>query len=738
LTPGIDINASQGFNIADDFRCTTTGPITDIRIWGSWLSDNIDPTATYTLTIYSDDPVGPNNPEPFSHPDQPLWQQTFTNGQYGMCLYTNITEQFFTPNTAAPFLTPLGGSTNLYYLCFKIDDPAAAFRQTGNPQVPTNYWLSVYVQSSIVGNPFNFGWKTSATNYNDRAVWGLGNLPPPTGWTPMTDPRTQGPVNMAFKINTTSNTTSCVITNVIKYVQNPDESSLGVDVWNSSAFPPGVTDGPWLLADDFVCTNTGAITDIHLWGSWLNDHVDNSKVTFWLGVFDDVAASNSFPSHPGSLIWNQCFAPGQYAVQPFISGQETFMDPGPPANIGTDSQIWYYCFYPTNPPIQHGNFTAPKVYWLAAYAILPSGETNYFGWKTTTSVQHDISVHASFNPAGCPNLPIGAQLPIWTPNITPTGRPLDLAFMLTTSTNCMVSINCPSDKTNQCTTGWSFDPPTVIDTCCPTPGLNLVSNLVSSSPCSQVYQGIWTVYDCTGATVLGVCTQYVTVLDTNAPIFNGCVASKPVQCGTVWTFDKPTANYLCSGSNALVGIISTLTNAPNDCSNIVTRVWGTTNQCNGAFALCTEVVTITDTNPPSITCPSNITVYTCDTNAIVTWPTNVATATCGTATVTSTPPSGTAFLPNTTNTVVFTARNACGVTNSCSFTVAVVRPVLGTITITPIATNKVVLTWTYGILQSRTNLANPFFDVIGATSPYTNSTVPPPSDLFFRLRCNSP
>ena len=128
-----------------------------------------------------------------------------------MCLYTNITEQFFTPNTAAPpFLSPLGGSANLYYLCFKID-PATAFPQTGTAQVPTNYWLSVYVQTTV-GNPFNFGWKTSATNYNDRAVWGLGNLPPPTGWTPMTDPRTQGPVNMAFKINTTSNTTSCVIT----------------------------------------------------------------------------------------------------------------------------------------------------------------------------------------------------------------------------------------------------------------------------------------------------------------------------------------------------------------------------------------------------------------------------------------------------------------------------------------------------------------------------------------------
>jgi hypothetical protein len=97
-----------------------------------------------------------------------------------------------------------------------------------------------------------------------------------------------------------------------------------------------------------------------------------------------------------------------------------------------------------------------------------------------------------------------------------------------------------------------------------------------------------------------------------------------------------------------------------------------------------------------------------------------------------------AFLPNTTNIVVLTARNACGVTNSCSFTVAVVRPVLEKIYIQLIATNKVVLTWTNGILQSRTNLDHPFTDVPSATSPYTNSTVPAPWEHYFRLRCDSP
>jgi len=80
--------------------------------------------------------------------------------------------------------------------------------------------------------------------------------------------------------------------------------------------------------------------------------------------------------------------------------------------------------------------------------------------------------------------------------------------------------------------------------------------------------------------------------------------------------------------------------------------------------------------------------------------------------------------------------DACGNSSSCNFTVAVLPPVFGPIYIQYFDTNRVVLTWTNGYLQSATNVLGPYLNVPGATSPYTNSTVIPPTNVFYRLRCN--
>jgi hypothetical protein len=218
----------------------------------------------------------------------------------------------------------------------------------------------------------------------------------------------------------------CVESDFDKYVQLPNTFG-GYDVWNN----------PYVLADDFVCTNTGPISDIHLWGSWNNDFAQPGTIPFWLGIYDDVpvGSANQYPySHPGTnLLWQQWFAPGQYGEMIVdANAVEQFLDPGFTNIIGQDHVVWYYFFYPTNAFMQVGTAKAPKTYWLAAYAQLsPFAGNDISGWKTTTNVLHDASVHAFW--PGVPPI----NNPGWKPTTyqPPAGGPavpLDLAFKLTT------------------------------------------------------------------------------------------------------------------------------------------------------------------------------------------------------------------------------------------------------------------------------------------------------------------
>src|ERR1017187_339872 len=230
-----------------------------------------------------------------------------------------------------------------------------------------------------------------------------------------------GLVALSFLAATASSpaqTQPCVETNGVKYLQPPNPT--GFDVLNT---------GPWVLADDFICTNSGPISDIHIWGSWLSDN-HGTITNFWLGIYDDVPVNPNNPnSHPGNLLWSESFPAGQFAETSVGPSQEKFLDPGPGVIIGTDTNIWYYCFYPTNPFVQTGSNTASKIYWLAAYAQVSTvaGANSQYGWKTTFIVQNDTSVHEPW-PGSLPGTNSN-----WLPTIyqTPAGGqvPLDLAFM---------------------------------------------------------------------------------------------------------------------------------------------------------------------------------------------------------------------------------------------------------------------------------------------------------------------
>jgi hypothetical protein len=515
-TNGLDVYAQVVDIVADDFLCTNSGAISDIHIWCSWGGDQIGDTnadwQNIWLAIWSDVPAYGINA---SHPGQLLWNQWFGAGQYSRDLaITNVFEQCWDPSSGGYYFP----DTKIFYYSFY---PTNAFVQQGSPQIPTNYWLSVF--HYISAGPF--GWKTSTNHYQDRAVWAYmpgGTVPggvflPSSPWQVVTNHDYPIRRDMAFKLTTTSTQTNppcCPETGSPKYVQGPNLTN-GTDV-DATFSPADVCAGMgWVLADDFPCTSSGQITDIHLWGSWLRDRVDPTAA-FTLAIWSDVPtnAVSSF-SHPGLRLWYQTYyGTNQYTLCPYTNIAETFADgygvsPADPNCVGPalTTNLYYLCFdVPTsNPFYQTGTPAAPTNYWLS---VTVQG-TNYFGWKSSAIAYHDSAV-------GSPILSPNTNQ--WFPINDPSSLPLNLAFKITTQTN-----QCPPPtmdcSTNpppviQCGTPLIWITPSAYDRCCNT---NIIPTFSDSTNgyCPWVISRIWKATDCMGQSV--TCTQTVQVVNTNLP-----------------------------------------------------------------------------------------------------------------------------------------------------------------------------------------------------------------------------
>lgn len=192
-----------------------------------------------------------------------------------------------------------------------------------------------------------------------------------------------------------------------KWVQMPDLLN-GMDVRATA---------PKILADDFLCTLTGPITDVHIWGSWLNDLRD-PNVQFKLSFHTDVPAGVDTPwSHPGQEVWSMLFSPSQFQQRFWADSTERFYDPNQHQVIGFDTQVWQYNFFIPEALAFHQDIG--NVYWLDVQAYTTNG---LFGWKTSNQHYNDDAVFADLP------VPLSWQ-DMHDPN---TGQSLDMAFVLTT------------------------------------------------------------------------------------------------------------------------------------------------------------------------------------------------------------------------------------------------------------------------------------------------------------------
>lgn len=176
-----------------------------------------------------------------------------------------------------------------------------------------------------------------------------------------------------------------------KWVQMPDPTEFGIDVSCSYEY---------LLADDFLCQETGPITGIHIWGSWLDDFIpfneDPAAVTFILSLHRDIPAEQSPTGYsmPGEVLWWRTFEPGEFQARIWSEGTwEGWMNPPDQFIYPADQIIWQYNFrIPDSEAfIQEGTPDQPIVYWLDVKAY-PVDQNTQFGWKTSRDHWNDDAV----------------------------------------------------------------------------------------------------------------------------------------------------------------------------------------------------------------------------------------------------------------------------------------------------------------------------------------------------------
>ena len=167
------------WTVADDFRCSQSGPITDIHFWGSWKDDLIGQVTSIHLSLHSDVPDPDGTGPLISHPGDLLW--SWTTDDFAVKPVDPPSWQgWLCPPDGAPL-----NNNHQKYFQYNIVNIPNPFPQV----LDTIYWLDI----AVTVDQGEFGWKTSTNHWNDGAAY----------WSPATQEWLKvdcGFIDMAFVI----------------------------------------------------------------------------------------------------------------------------------------------------------------------------------------------------------------------------------------------------------------------------------------------------------------------------------------------------------------------------------------------------------------------------------------------------------------------------------------------------------------------------------------------------------
>src|ERR1043166_4327906 len=231
------------------------------------------------------------------------------------------------------------------------------------------------------------------------------------------------------------------------------------------------------------------------------------------------------------------------------------------------------------------------------------------------------------------------------------------------------TLTCAPNKTVECGTSWSFDPPAATDAS-GTANVTLLG-AVTNALCGTTFRAAcaWMATDACLNT--STCTQIVTVVDTTGPSIS-CPATITLECTVLPTTDNTgTATATdCSGVKSIT-FADTLGTANCTGKRAITRTWTAEDNC-GNKSTCAQLIDFKDTVAPVITCPANITLE-C---TVAATPSNAGTATAtdecsGIKSITFADTPGTANCTGKQSiSRTWTAEDNCGNKSSCTQLIA--------------------------------------------------------------------
>ncbi len=197
------------------------------------------------------------------------------------------------------------------------------------------------------------------------------------------------------------------------FPQLPDPT--GWDVRISNARNPE----EWIVADDWQCSETGWVQDVHFWVSWQGDLVDTIE-NIHLSIHDNIPVGPDGWSTPGDLRWEYDTGDGGFTIRHAGQGDQGWFDP-PFDEVSPNDHENYYQINIVdlpNPFVQQKD----QIYWLdVSVDLVGEGELGKLGWKTSQDHFMDDAVFW--------HVPTARWVELRDP--LPPYESLDMAFVIT-------------------------------------------------------------------------------------------------------------------------------------------------------------------------------------------------------------------------------------------------------------------------------------------------------------------